>query len=433
MFNLKKCRLVSSLWASEATPLLLHRSKISFKTIPELTSVLSDFSPDTLSALCTSFDISSELNLSSDGVLEFFAKFGPIIKSLDLSFHTDYGDSWASRVFPGLTSLQELCLNGASSWLREESFGTQPCDGMTLKFLFIYDSSMDDDNIGPWLENVYQLLCTQRNLERLFFAPFLETRAHSFFNVFSSEGLFHSRISHLHINHLSATPLQLRALISRNLPLKYVHLVLTPTLGRQDVEEFLVKTCATLRELTLTFTEGATTSQFHPLPLDHLSKLSLIGYAGPLITGTARNLQLFVMSLPDNQVDNHVDNHVLNLNQECRDLEIYDSKGKYDPVTVQLVVGHFTGLKSLKMNNIDNTLLRQVYLNCPGLTELSICYHKFYGVSPLPIDGGLCGIPEFRLGEELLQVFGEEELRGLRCYPWIGGMKCEEDLRNLIR
>lgn len=365
VYNLKKCRLICTSWCFEATPFLLKRCKISFKSVHQFTQLLS---LTNLPQFCNTFDISNEVDLESIPVVNFFTKFCTGIKSLDLSYHSEYSTTWAEAVFSKLTSLEELCLNGKASFLTEQStlLGDNPEIFSKLKFLFIYDSSYDLESRHHqriWMENIFQiLLAPQETLERLFFAPFLEQRARTFFNLITSEALIHPRVTYLHINHLSVTPPEVKILSGKHFPLKYVHLVLTNSLESHDLNGFLAKLKDTLRELTLTFTDGVTAAQFHPIqPLDNLTKLSLIGYEGPLMTSTARNLELFVMSLPDEEDQLPLCTcsvKGLKLNQGLNDLEIYDSKGKYVPATLTMIYSHFYALRSLKMNNVIIFLLK---------------------------------------------------------------------------
>jgi hypothetical protein len=421
VWNLKKCRLVCKYWYYEATPLLKKKSKISFKSEEEMEKCVLP----NLDSLCQTFDIGVNINLYSSRTKSFFIRNKNTIKSLDLSFHHEYSSSWMIDVFSCLENIEELCLNGRATFLHEDTLAmcNLSVQLSKLKFLFIYDSSYDLDGSDArriWKENIFQILQAAPNLERVFFAPFLESRAKTFFSLLTNEDLHHKGISHLHVNHFAASPLEIKILLNKNYPLKYVHLVLTCNLDRSDLNSFLHRLKLTLRELTLTFTDGTTCSQYHPIePLDDVAKLSLIGYEGPFVISPAQKLQLFVMSLtemPLNPWD-------IKISRGLKDLEIYDSKLKYFVENLRILYKSFICLRSLKMNNINNDILRTIFTHLKSLNELHICFHKFYGITSVYIDSGMNGIPEYKLEDFLLDCMDARDIDHFRSFPWIGAMK----------
>jgi len=382
-----------------------------------------------LKSLCHTFDLGNEISLYSSSVQSFFQENRSVIKSLDLSFHHDYSSQWMQEVFSNLISIEELCLNGRATFLHEDTEAISRIESTfsKLKFLFIYDSSYDLDGTisrRVWMENISKLLQSAPNLERVFFAPFLESRAKAFFSLLTKDVLSHRNISHLHINHFAASPIEITTLIGRNYPLKYLHLVLTKNFSRSDLNHLLLKLKPTLKELTLTFTDGTTCAEYHPIEgLEDILKLSLIGYEGSLQISPSHKLQLFVMSLPDLPIETGICSGL-------KDLEIYDSKAKYSVENLKILYRGFDCLRSLKMNNVNNDILRAIFVHLRLLNELHICFHKFYGISSVQIDSGMNGIPEYKYDEFLLECRDDRDID--RPFPWIGSMKCKCNKWNVV-
>lgn len=368
------------------------------------------------------FDIKSEVKLKNPKSQSFFAKYGHICKSLDISFHHDYNSTVIAEILPCLANnLQEICLNGRANFLYEESSRDFLINAFPkLKCLFIYDSSFDLNGLEPrriWAENVFHILAGSPSLEKIFYAPFLETRAKMFFEILNNLPIQHSNLSHLHINHLWTNAQETHSLLSKQYPLKYAHLVLTSHLPKVSLNQLLNSLKNTLRELTLTFTDGTSCLEFHPIcPLEKITKLSLIGYDGPLLVSDAPVLKLFVMSLPDCNINA---GNIM-VNPDLEELEIYDFQAKYNPNYLKTLFRKFSKLKSLKINNVNNEILWAIYAYLPELEELKTCFHKFYGVATSRIDTGLNGLAGSQLDEELLDMWDDRGISHLRVNPWIG-------------
>ncbi|ODM91947.1 hypothetical protein Ocin01_14737 [Orchesella cincta] len=420
VWNLRKCRLVCKYWNSEATSVMRKLSKISIRTENALEELMSQ----DLSKLCQSFDLKNEVKLKSTQTQDFFKRFGDNMKSLDISFHHEYGSAVIAEIFPYTPNVEELCLNGRAHFLYDEnSRNTLMRVLPKLKCLFIYDSSFDLNGFEPrriWAENVFHILSGAVNLEKIFYAPFLESRAKMFFEILKCQPVHHSNLSHLHINHLWMNPEETDTLVAQKYPLKYIHLVLTSHISRNSLNGLLSSVKETLRELTLTFTDGTSCLEFHPIsPLDKIRKLSMIGYDGPLIVANAPALQLFVISLPDSTISPGN----IWINPDLEGLEIYDFQIKYNLDYLKALFKMFESLKLLKINNVNNDILRAVYAYLPKLCELRTCFHKFYGVASSRIDSGLNGLASNKHDEELLELWDDRDVNHLRMNPWMGQLK----------
>lgn len=329
-----------------------------------------------------------------------------------------------------LTHLEELCLNGRAHFFYEESSRDCLIEAFPkLKCLFIYDSSFDLNGFEPrriWAENVFHTLSGAPNLEKIFYAPFLESRAKMFFEILRCLPIEHAHLSHLHINHLWTNTQETSALITKQYPLKYIHLVLTSQLSRNSLNQLLISLQETLRELTLTFTDGTSCLEFHPIgPLHKITKLSMIGYDGPLLVSDAPSLKLFVISLPDCIISPGN----IQVNPNLEELEIYDFQVKYNMNYLRVLFQLFSNLRLLKINNVNNDILRCIYTYLPGLVELKTCFHKFYGVASSRIDTGLNGLAASQLDEELLDMWDDRGISHLRLNPWIGQLTSEYNMQ----
>lgn len=429
VWNLRKCRQVCRFWESEVSPVLKKRSKVNIKTEKSLEEY-ANYEP-ALSKLCQCIDIKNEVKLKNVATQNFFKTYGHKIKSLDISFHHEYGSAVIAEILPSLCNLEELCLNGRAHFLYDESSRSTLIEAFpNLKSLFIYDSSFDLNGFEPrriWAENVFHILAGAPNLEKVFYAPFLESRAKMFFEILKCQPIHHSRLSHLHINHLWMNPEETNILIGKTYPLKYVHLVLTSHLTRNALNELLLSVQETLRELTLTFTDGTSCLEFHPIcHLDRVTKLSMIGYDGPLIVNHAPSLKLFVISLPENPISPDK----IEINPNLEELEIYDFQVKYDVGHLKALFKKFEKLKLLKVNNVNNDILRAIYAHLTELCELRTCFHKFYGVASSRIDSGLNGLAANQHEEELLDIWDDRGVNHLRLHPWIGNLMRKEQTKR---
>ncbi|OXA51198.1 hypothetical protein Fcan01_14240 [Folsomia candida] len=378
------------------------KTQIRFASLAQVTAYITQLDEN---YCCDSYEFGPDVPMLSCNMQIFFDTFGPDVKCLKLHQTEWTGPELWDILSRKLPSLEELSVRIFIP--REANFlpiGSTRVLG-TIRILKLnfsiekpYKASPPppEEVVCPTI--LKELLLAMPSLEEIY-CPSWPTYVRPdkvvsglFYNViFAYPEIKFAKLSYIHIN-AALDNAQLFALMDKNFPLKELRLELHP-----DVQPyafyFLLKSLeATLKTLILIFHPDYDAENFDQFPtLRNLEYLSLHKYCGP-VDGVVKYLpRLKTLLLNDSYVTDESCEDGGGGDEEARfranRLEELVIEGvTYCPhAQLNVLTRKFQNLKRLRVQHVDDEMLRLVFARLGGLEEL-VADGKF-------TDAGVCGIP----------------------------------------
>jgi hypothetical protein len=400
--------------------MLKAKTQIRFPTESHVTSYISELSEN---FCCESYEFGTDIPLTSPCMRTFFKTFGPEVKSLKLHQLSWTGPELWDILSTRLPNLEELSIR----IFIPRSGGLLPEPGVRLPNLKIlklnfaiekpFKSPAPAEVTHP--EILKELLLAAPNLEEIYCPIWptiirpVTTVSSLFFNViFKFPEIKFEKLSCIHIN-AALDNRELFQLMNKEFPLKELRLELYP-----DVKPycfyFLLKSLErTLKTLILIFHPDYDAEEFDEFPtLKNLEYLSLHKFCGPADAIVKYLPNLRTLLLNDSYIiDENFGVHQprFNLNQLQ---ELVIEGRNYSPYgQLKVLAATFPNLIKLRIQNVDDEMLRLIFLRLIHLEEL-VADGKF-------TDAGISGIPL----ETCQNIFEVPDIDKARQWPYIGCLK----------
>ncbi|CAL8137165.1 unnamed protein product [Orchesella dallaii] len=437
--ELKTLRLVCSSWEYEASLLLRNRTQVRFPSQSHIKEYLTHLSTN---YCCESYELNCDIPLNSPSTREFFQLFGSSITFLKLHQITWTGPELWELLEGQLENLKELSIRihipssrhghfqppGSPqespilfpnnlpklSWLKlnftiERQLKSSPPLSMAITHPeILYE-------IFQAFPNIVELSCPNWPV----IIPPKTNVSTLVFNVILNPETPQLKLQHLSKIHINASlnDIELFQLMNKNLPLKELRLEVHPEMKGYALYFLLQSLDKTLKTLILTFRCGGYDERdFDDFPtLRNLRYLALHQYYGPLDFVLKSLPGLKTLLLNDIIMDNGIHKQI----RQHQGLEELIFEGRNFNALAQLYIlsKMFPNLKKLRVENVDDTMLRVIFMKLP-LLEVLYCDGNF-------TDEGVSGIPS----DIAQNIFEVEDVESVRIYPYIGRLK---HLRRLV-
>lgn len=426
-------------WEYEASLFLRNRTQVRF---PSNAIVIQYLSNLTSNFCCESYEFNSDIPLNSPSAQEFFHLFGSNITFLKLHQINWTGDELWDLLERHLQNLKELSIrihipSDIHGHFKPKKKNDENYDSLPnlrwLKLSFAIERQLKTSPPPPpevthprivqeifeAFPNIEQLTCPNWPV----FLPPKTNVSTLVFNIIlnpETPDLKLNRLSKIHIN-ANLNDMQLFQLMAKNFPLEELRLEVDPEMKGYALYFLLQSLDKTLKTLILTFRCGGYDDRdFDDFPtLKNLRYLALHQYIGSIDFVLKHLPGLKTLLLNDIILES--DAH----SQKCwqhTGLEQLIFEGRNYNALAQLYIlsKMFPRLKKLRAENVDDTMLRVIFIKLPFL-EVLHADGKF-------TDEGVSGIP----AHVAQNIFEVEDVESVRIYPYIGRLKRKYLIGNQV-
>ncbi|ODM89972.1 hypothetical protein Ocin01_16708 [Orchesella cincta] len=439
--ELKTLRLVCRCWEYEASLLLRNRTQVRFPSEKHIKEYLTHLSSN---YCCESYELNCDIPLNSPSAREFFHLFGSDITFLKLHQITWTGPELWELLAGQMENLKELSIRIHIPSSRHGHFipqGLSPEEAPPslypnnlpklrwLKLNFTIERQLKAtpppsmDVTHPQI--LFEIFQAFPNIEELtcpnwpVIIPPKMNVSSLVFNIITNPEtpqLKLQRLSKMHIN-ANLNDIGLFQLMNKNFPLQELRLEVHPDMKGYALYFLLQSLDKTLKTLILTFRCGGYDERdFDDFPiLRNLRYLALHQYYGPLDFVLKCLPGLKTLLLNDIIMENGIHKPI----RQHTGVEELIFEGRNFNALAQLYIlsKMFPNLKKLRVENVDDTMLRVIFMKLP-LLEVLYCDGNF-------TDEGVSGIP----ADIAQNIFEVEDVESVRIYPYIGRLKY---LRRLV-
>lgn len=438
--ELKDLRLVCQTWEYEAAFVLRTRTQVRFPSESHVKEYLSQLETNNC---CESYEFNSDIPLHSPTAKEFFKTFGHHITFLKLHQISWRGEELWELLEQYLGNLKELSIrlyipSGGHGHFTPKSWEVTSSNGqlvMTplypnnlpklrwLKLNFTIEKQFktspppSPDVTHPQI--LYEIFKAFPNIEELtcpnwpVYIPPKTNVSSLVFNIIlnpETPDLKLQRLSKIHIN-ANLNDIQLFQLMEKNFPLEELRLEVHPEMKGYALYFLLQSLDHTLKTLILTFRCGGYEERdFDDFPtLKNLRYLALHQFIGPIdfVLKHLPGLQTLLL----NDVILESDIHQRYRQHTGLEELIFEGRNYNALAQLYILSKMFPRLKKLRAENVDDTMLRVIFIKLPHL-EVLYADGKFS-------DEGVCGIP----ADIAQNIFEVEDVESVRIYPYIGKLK----------
>lgn len=441
--ELKKLRLVCRAWEYEASLILRSRTQVRFPSTSKVEDYLANLP---VNYCCESYEFAADIPLDATSSQAFFQIFGPDITFLKLHQVNWVGYELWELLENHLANLQELSIRLQIPPLKHGRFRPKNClcpeeDNpfyahvplypnnlpkiRWLKVNFTIERQMKTSPPPPpeithphILYDIFQAFPNIQELSCPSWPVFIPPKTNVSTIVFNiilnpeTPELKLQQLSKIHIN-ANLNDMQLFQLMEKNFPLEELRLEVEPEMKGYALYFLLQSLDRTLKKLILTFRCGGYEDRdFDDFPtLKNLRYLALHQYIGSIDFILQHLPGLKTLLLNDIILGSSIESRY----RQHTGLEelIFEGRNYNALAQVYILSKMFPRVKKLRVENVDDTMLRVIFIKLP-LLEVLHADGKFS-------DEGVSGIPS----DVAQNIFEVEDVESVRMYPYIGRLKCK--------